>query len=153
MTTVQLHTNTLFPTATVVQALLQALQEVGADLQVALEGADRARATVLSGRVLQQVSKAWAAQVAAPVCDALVQALVLEVAIRPLTALDDGTLLDDGFDVWLGHRAWQVGQTAVPVLFGQLVSGLCAAGQPVSWSCQPGSPGRTTVQAWAALDV
>lgn len=153
MTTVQLHTNTLPPTATVVQALLQALQDVGLDLQVALERADRARATALSGQVLQQVSKAWAAQVAVPVCEALVQALVLEVAFRPLTALGDGTLVDDCLDVWLGHRAWQVRHTAMPALFGQLVTGLVVAGQPVSWSCEPGSQGRTTVQVWAALDV
>ena len=153
MTTVQLHTNTLPPTATVVQALLQALQDVGLDLQVALEGADRARATALSGQVLQQVGKAWAAQVAVPVREALVQALVLEVAFRPLIALGDGTLVDDRLDVWLGHRAWQVRQTAMPALFGQLVTGLVAAGQPVSWSCEPGGQGRTTVQVWAALDV
>lgn len=135
MTTVQLHTNTLSPTGTVAQALLQALQDVGSDLQVALEGADRARATALSGQVLQQVGKAWAAQVAVPVREALVQALVLEVAFRPLIALGDGTLVDDRLDVWLGHRAWQVRQTAMPALFGQLVTGLVAAGQPVSWSC------------------
>lgn len=153
MTTVQLHTNTLPPTATVVQALLQALQDVGLDLQVALEGADRARATALSGQVLQQVGKALAAQVTVPVREALVQALVLEVAFRPLIALGDGTLVDDCLDVWLGHRAWQVRQTAMPALFGQLVTGLVAAGQPVSWSCEPGSQGRTTVQVWAALDV
>lgn len=153
MTTVQLHTNTLSPTGTVAQALLQALQDVGSDLQVALEGADRARATALSGQVLQQVGKAWAAQVAVPVREALVQALVLEVAFQPLIALGDGTLVDDCLDVWLGHRAWQVRQTAMPALFGQLVTGLVAAGQPVSWSCEPGSQGRTTVQVWAALDV
>lgn len=152
MTTVQLHTaQALSPASTVVQALLLALHHVGQALRTAFEDDDRAQAAALSAQVLQHVSAACAAQRMVPVTDALVQALVLEVAFQPLSAQADGTLVDDCFDVWIDHRAWQVEQVSVPALFDQLLTSLRAAGQGVAWTCRTPDAGRVTIQAWAPL--
>lgn len=152
MATVQLHTTpTRSLAGTVVQALLLALQQRAAELQVAFETTDRARAAASSAQVLQQVATACAAHMPVPVANALVQALVLEVAFAPLVAQDDGTLVEDRFDVWIDHRAWQVEQKAMPALFEQLLTSLRSAGQDVGWSCRSTGPGRASVQAWAAL--
>lgn len=152
MATVQLHTTHAHPSAnTVVQALSLALHQCSSELQAAFEGADRARAAALSAQVLQQVATVCAACMPVPAGNAWVQALVLEVAFEPLAVQDDGTLVEDRFDVWIDYRAWPVKQTAVPVFFEQLLAGLRTTGQQVRWSCRSTGSGRATVQAWAAL--
>lgn len=152
MATVQLHTaHTLSPVSTVAQALLQALQHCGQELQAAFEGADRTRAAALGAQVLQHTATACAAQMRVPATAALVQALVLEVAYQPLTAQADGTLVADRFDVWIDHRAWQVAPATRPALFDQLLASLHAASGEVAWSYQLTSQGRAAIQAWAPL--
>lgn len=152
MTTAQLHTNpSLAASGTVVQALHRAMQEYGVQLHAALASPDYAQASALSARILQQVSAACAVQAAVPITDAWVQALVLEVTWQPLVAQHDGTLVENLLDVWIDQRAWQVERAAMPGLFEQLLTGLRATGQAVTWSCRTTSPGRATIQAWAPL--
>lgn len=149
MASLALHVNTTQPLAdTVGHAIASALRPVSRDIQAALEEAQPERAWRLVWTTLAQVAASLAINTDNRM-DLRLHLLVIELAVRPLTCLADGTL-QEALEVWIEHCAWRVSPMEGRRMADQVAQRWSTCTE-VLWSQRVTPSGHWEASAWSPL--